>query len=281
MKVKVDLASGAVLDLTGQPLVMAIVNCTNDSFYSGSRNASASEAIDRALKAEADGAGVVDFGAESTRPGAEYVSEEEELRRLIPVIEGFRKKSKLPVSVDTRKLEVARLSIDAGADIINDISALEDSPEIGALCAKKNAGIILMHKQGTPGTMQAAPHYDDVVREVRDYLLAAAQRAKNAGIPGERIILDPGIGFGKNLRHNLALIANFDKIVALGYPTLMALSRKSYIGELTGRPPEGRLAGTIVSNFYSLLKGANLIRVHDVAEGVDTVRLFSALTAAA
>jgi dihydropteroate synthase len=272
----IDLPSGR-LDLSGAPLVMAVVNCTEDSFYSGSHNKSAEQAVARALKACKDGAEIIDFGAESTRPGASYISEEEEIRRLIPVIEEFRKHSSIPVSVDTRKFEVARLSIEAGADIINDISALEDSPKIGPLCAQKGTGVILMHKKGVPSDMQDKPFYTDVISEVRDYLGAAAKRAEADGIESQRIILDPGIGFGKRTNDNLDLIANFDKIVGLGYPSLMALSRKTFIGDVTGRKVEDRLVGTVVSDFYSLFKGAHIIRVHDVEEAVDSVKMFYAL----
>jgi dihydropteroate synthase len=275
---KISLPSGAQLDFSGPALVMAVINCTEDSFYEGSHNSSAEEAIDRALRAEEDGATIIDFGAESTRPGARYINAEEELRRLIPVIEGFRKKSKLPVSVDTRKIEVARSVLNAGADIINDISALEDSPEIAPLCAEKQAALILMHKKGVPDTMQEAPYYDYVVAEVCDYLGAAAKRALNAGVEAQRIILDPGIGFGKRTEDNLDLIAHFDAIAALGYYSLMALSRKSFIGDITGEPVSDRLAGTIASNAWALGKGANIIRVHDVREARDLVQLYHAFS---
>jgi dihydropteroate synthase len=273
----VALPRGRKLDISGAPLVMAVVNCTTDSFYGGSHNASTEMAVERALQAEADGAAIIDLGAESTRPGAQYVSEDEEIRRLIPVIEGFRKKSSLPVSIDTRKLLVARLSLDAGADIINDISALEDAPEIGKLCADRGTALLLMHKKGAPENMQDEPFYKDVVKEVVGYLAAAAKKAEADGIPPSRVILDPGIGFGKRTGDNLDLIAHFGELVALGYPTVMALSRKSFIGEITGRAVEERLAGTIAANAYSLLKGAHIIRVHDTREAVDLVTIFQAI----
>jgi dihydropteroate synthase len=276
----IDLPCGRRLDLSGAPAVMAVVNCTTDSFYAGSHNASAKEAIQRARDAENAGAALIDFGAESTRPGAEYVSAEEECRRLIPVIEGFRKKSTLPVSVDTRKVETARRALDAGADIINDISALEDEPAIGALCAERGAAVLLMHKQGEPGTMQVEPHYNDVVKEVVEYLAGRAAFAESCGIPKQRIILDPGIGFGKNLEHNLALVAHFDRLAALGYPALMALSRKTFIGQIVGKAPEGRLAGTLAANAYAISRGAQIIRVHDVPEAVDLARVFYAISKA-
>jgi dihydropteroate synthase len=272
-----DLPNGRTLDFSRAPLVMAIVNCTEDSFYAGSRNASAEAAVECALAAERAGAAIVDFGAESTRPGAAYVAVDEELSRLLPVVEGFRKRSRLPVSIDTRKFAVARRALEAGADIINDVSALEDSPEIGALCAERGASLVLMHKKGVPQDMQDKPYYDDVVAEVVAYLAAAAERAQTAGIPARRIILDPGIGFGKRLQDNLDLLAHFDKLVALGYPTLMALSRKAFIGKITGRDTDARLAGTMAANAYALFKGAHIIRAHDVGEAVDLANVFYAI----
>jgi dihydropteroate synthase len=252
---------------------MGIVNCTEDSFYSGSHSSNTREAVDRALTQAESGAGIIDFGGESSRPGAAYVSEEEEIRRVIPVIEAFRKRMNTPVSVDTRKARVALLALDAGADIINDISAMEDEPKIGALCAERKAPIILMHKKGVPSNMQDEPYYEDVVREVSDYLLAAAERAKDCGVPAEHIILDPGIGFGKRTEDNLDLIANLKVLCSLGYPLLMALSRKTFIGQLTGRDATARLAGTLAANAVSVLAGAAMVRVHDVPETVDLVKV--------
>jgi dihydropteroate synthase len=257
---------------------MAIVNCTGDSFFAGSHNHSPEEAVERAFRAEAEGADLIDLGAESTRPGAFYISGEEELRRLIPVIRDFRKKSRLPLSVDTRRAVTARAALDEGADIINDISALEDDPAMGRLCAERKAPVVLMHKRGVPRTMQDDPRYEDPVGEIRAYLLEAARRAGAEGIPREHIILDPGIGFGKGLEDNLALIAALPELSALGFPMLMGLSRKSFIGELTGRRDAGeRLAGTIAVNAVSLFLGAAILRVHDVREAVDTVRVVRAL----
>lgn len=274
----IDLPCGTQLDFSGPPLVMAVVNCTDDSFYAGSRNKTIDDALRRAFKAEQDGAALIDFGAESTRPGAAYISAEEEKCRLLPVIENFRKQSSLPVSVDTRKSEIASLVLDAGADVINDISALEDSPEIAQICAKHNAAIILMHKKGVPSDMQNKPYYNNVVHEVMNYLVGAAKRAEAGGISPHRIILDPGIGFGKRTQDNLDLISHFDIIAALGYPTLMALSRKTFIGDVTGRDVPERLAGTIAANAYSLFMGAHIIRVHDVQEAVDLVKIFHAIS---
>ncbi|MDR2864598.1 MAG: dihydropteroate synthase [Spirochaetaceae bacterium] len=272
-----DLPCGRELDFLHIPLVMAIVNCTEDSFYPESHNASAEEACERALRAEKDGAAIIDFGAESTRPGANYISEEEEIKRLIPALKLFRKNSNLPVSIDTRKYKVARYALDAGADIINDISALEDAPEIGSLCAEYGAGIVLMHKKGVPGNMQDKPSYRNVIQEITHYLTQAAKKAEADGIPPHRIILDPGIGFGKRQEDNLDLIAHFDSFVELGYPSLIALSRKSVIGEIIGRPVKERLAGTLSAEGYALCKGAHIIRAHDIPETVDFAKIFYAL----
>jgi dihydropteroate synthase len=274
----VSLPSGALLDFRGSALVMAIVNCTDDSFYPASRNDSVEDALERALKAEADGANIIDFGGESTRPGAAYVSAEEELHRLLPVIREFRKRSNLPVSVDTRKASVAKAVLDAGADIINDVSALEDDPAMGPLCAERGAVVVLMHKKGIPETMQDEPYYTNVVSEVHSYLIETAAKARNVGIPEQRIIIDPGIGFGKRLEDNLDLLAHLEELSASVYPVLMGLSRKRFIGEVTGRDSQDRLAGTLAANAVSLFGKANVLRVHDVPETVDLVKMFYAIS---
>ncbi|MDR0689960.1 MAG: dihydropteroate synthase [Spirochaetaceae bacterium] len=273
----VKLPSGALLDLRGRPLVMAIVNCTEDSFYPGSHNADPEAAVDRAIAAAEAGADIIDFGGESSRPGAAYVDEAEERRRLIPVIRAFRGRKQTPVSVDTRKGPVARSVLEAGADLINDISALEDDPALGPLCAEWGAPVVLMHKKGVPVDMQNKPFYEDVVGEVRAYLAAAAGRALAAGIPPEHIILDPGIGFGKRREDNLAILARLGEIRSLGYPVLVGLSRKTIIGDLTGRDVSRRLAGTLAANALCLMEGAGIIRVHDVSEAVDLVKVISAI----
>jgi dihydropteroate synthase len=205
------------------------------------------------------------------------VDEVEEEKRLIPVIRRFREHKQTPISVDTRKAPVARAALDAGADLINDISALEDDPALGPLCARRGAPVVLMHKKGIPSDMQDRPFYTDVVGEVRSYLAAAAARALAAGIPPEHIILDPGIGFGKRREDNLALLSRLEEIRSLGYPVLMGLSRKTIIGDLTGRDLSRRLAGTLAANAVCLIKGAGIIRVHDVDEAVDLVKVISAI----
>jgi dihydropteroate synthase len=258
------------------PLVMSIVNCTGDSFYPDSRACTPEAAIEKALQAESDGADIVDFGGESTRPGAEYVSADEELARILPAVEGFRRRSHLPISIDTRKAAVAQAALVAGADIINDISAMEDDRDMARVCAAHTAYVVLMHKKGVPETMQAAPLYEDVVSEVAAYLKSAAGRAKAAGIANDRIIVDPGIGFGKRTEDNISLIRELSRIRAVGYPVLMGLSRKTVVGCITGRAVADRLAGTLAANAISITAGANIIRVHDTREHADLIKIFKA-----
>ncbi|WP_304221773.1 dihydropteroate synthase [Gracilinema caldarium] len=272
----IKLLNGSLLDLSGPPLVMAIVNCNEDSFYAPSR-ALAEQAVERALEAAAAGAAIIDFGAESTRPGSEYVDADTEIKRLIPVLRQFVKQSSVPVSVDTRKAAVARAALEEGALIINDISALQDDSEMAALCAARGAAVVLMHKKGIPATMQDQPYYDDVVAEVNTFLRDAAQRAEAAGIGMDKIILDPGIGFGKRLQDNLDLLAHLAEIGDGMYPLLVGVSRKSFIGAITGRAPEERLAGTLAAHAAAYYRGAKILRVHDVKETVDFIKVLKAI----
>ncbi|MCL2479566.1 MAG: dihydropteroate synthase [Treponema sp.] len=270
------LPSGTKLDFSGPVLVMAIINCNDDSFYPASRSKTP-DAAEKALEAQQDGAAIVDFGGESSRPGSAYISTEEELERVIPAIKAFRKQSALPVSVDTRKAVVARSALDAGADIINDISALYDDPEMAPLCARRGAPVILVHMKGTPVNMQNSPVYTDVLKEVRDFLQNAADRAMESGIQKEKIILDPGFGFGKNTNDNLILLARLAEIGLSGYPLMAGVSRKSFIGEITGRPVNERLAGTLAASAAAIWGGASIIRLHDVKEGADLANILYAI----
>ena len=278
----IKLPSGASLDFSGPVLVMAIVNCNVDSFYAPSR-ALGEEAAEKALAAEKDGASIVDFGAESSRPGSSYIGPEEELERLIPAITAFRKRSSLPVSADTRKAVVARAALDAGADIINDISALSDDPEMAALCAGRGAAVVLVHKRGVPLMMQTeVPGYKDLIAELGSFFEAAVERAAAAGINREKIILDPGFGFGKTLEDNLEILRCLPRLAEIcgtDYPILAGVSRKNFIGEITGRNEAGRLPGTLAANGAAIMGGAKIIRVHDVKEHVDLVKLMYALQA--
>jgi len=258
--------------------LMGILNVTPDSFWEASRSLSVEAGVERALAMEADGADIIDIGGESSRPGSAYVDENEELRRVIPVIKGIRKRSRIPISVDTRKSIVMREAVDAGADICNDISALEDDPFLATLVRDSGIPIILMHKQGVPETMQLDPRYRDAVAEVRDYLFARALFAENAGIERNKIILDPGIGFGKRYEDNCSLIAGLASISSGMYPVLVALSRKTCIGKMTGSDTRDRLAGTIAANMLAVQNGAKFVRVHDVRENRDMLSVLQEIT---
>jgi len=274
---RIGLPRGRSLGLGPTPLIMGIVNCTPDSFFEGSRAASVRDACERALAMESAGAAIVDLGGESTRPGSDYVSEAEEIERVLPVVEAIRRRSGLPISVDTRKANVARLALGAGADIINDVSAAEDDPGMAALAALSGAALVLMHKRGDPKTMQAAPAYADVVAEVRGYLLSRAEFALAAGLPRDRIVLDPGFGFGKRYEDNLDLLFHLAEISGAGYPVLVGLSRKSFLGTATGRGVGERLAATTAAQTAAMLSGAAIVRAHDVAEALDAAKLVGAL----
>ena len=252
---------------TDRVLVMGILNVTPDSFYAGARTADSAAAIKAGLLMIESGADMLDIGGESSRPGAAPVSVNQELRRVLPVVERLRAKTSLPLSIDTTKSSVAKAALQAGADIINDISALRADPDMAGIIAKSGAKVILMHMQGVPQTMQKEPQYVDVVKEVCNFLKQRAETAQAAGIPADRIILDPGIGFGKQLEHNLALLRQLPKLAACGYPVLVGLSRKSFLGQLLDLPASQRLEGTIAANAVAILGGASIIRVHDVKEG--------------
>ena len=254
--------------------VMAIVNVTPDSFFAPSRRAAARDARDAAMAAFAAGAAVVDIGGESTRPGSAAVSVEEELERVVPAIAAIRAECDLPISVDTKKTAVARAALAAGADIVNDVAALADEGMAEAAAAA-GAAVVLMHMKGEPGTMQDSPSYADCAAEVRDFLAAVAGMALAAGIPRGAIALDPGVGFGKRLSDNLSLIARLDELAALGYPLLVGLSRKSFVGAITGRAPEGRLAGSLGAACAAYSRGARIFRVHDAAETADALALYA------
>ncbi|HWH78872.1 MAG TPA: dihydropteroate synthase, partial [Candidatus Binatus sp.] len=220
---------------------------------------------------------IIDIGGESTRPGAQTVSETEELARVLPVIQGLRREISLPISVDTCKSSVARAALDGGADIINDISALRFDPEMIRLAARQNVPVILMHMQGTPQTMQNEPKYADVVREVRDFLAAQLYDAMDAGIASESVVIDPGIGFGKSLDHNLQLLRGLPMLAALGQPLLVGVSRKAFIGKILNLTADERLEGSLAAAVAAALNGANIVRVHDVAETGRALRIADAI----
>jgi len=248
-------------------LVMGILNVTPDSFHDGGRYASVEAALERALQMEADGADVLDIGGESTRPGAEPLPPEEEMDRILPVIEAIRKHSAILLSVDTTKSEVAREALAAGAGMVNDISALRFDQRMGVTIANKNAFVVLMHMKGIPASMQQDPTYEDVVEEVHRFLDERIRAAAGAGIAPDRILIDPGIGFGKRLHHNLTLLRGLRRLVDLGVPVVVGTSRKSFLGRILDLPSDERLEGTIAANAIAIANGANIIRVHDVKEG--------------
>ncbi len=263
-----------------RPLVMGIVNVTPDSFSDGGDRFRLEDAVAAGLAQHAAGADLVDVGGESTRPRAEAVAPEEEQRRVLPVIEALARRG-VPVSIDTRHAATMAAALDAGARVVNDVTALTGDPQSLALVAARGAPVVLMHMQGTPETMQQAPAYDDVVEEVARYLLARAQACEAAGLAREAICLDPGIGFGKTLEHNLALLAGTERLAGLGYPVMIGVSRKSFIGRLAGgAAPKERAPGSIAAALFALSRGARLLRVHDVAETRQALAVWSAVAAA-
>jgi dihydropteroate synthase len=257
------------------PLVMGIVNVTPDSFSDGGHHSSTVAAIAHAHRLIEDGADILDIGGESTRPGAPSVSVQQELDRVLPVIEGLRG-ILVPISIDTCKPEVMRAALAAGASMVNDINALQ---ELGALAAvaASDAAVCLMHKQGTPRTMQQQPQYADVVAEVYDFLGERIAAMQAAGIARERLVVDPGFGFGKTLAHNLDLLRGLSAFRALGIPILAGLSRKSMLGAITGRDVDERLAASVAAALLAVQHGAGIVRVHDVRETVDALKIWNAV----
>lgn len=256
---------------------MGIINTTPDSFFPGSRHPDAEAVADSASRMVEDGAELLDVGGESSRPGSEYVQADEEIRRVVPAIRAIRRVTDAPISVDTRKAPVAAAALDAGADIVNDISALGDDPDLARLVAREGVPVILMHMRGTPRTMQKAPRYADAVAEIAHELQESVRRARNAGIDAARIIIDPGIGFGKRHEDNLRILAAIPQLCALGFPLLIGLSRKSFLGKITGRDVGERLAASLGANVWAAIFGADILRVHDVAETVDALRVLKAI----
>ncbi len=259
------------------PVVMGIVNVTPDSFSDGGQYLDVPAAIEHGLELEADGAAILDIGGESTRPGAEPVSEPEELRRVLPVIEGLRAQgAEARISIDTSKAAVARAAIDAGASLVNDVTALRGDPAMVDVVAEHDVECCLMHMLGEPRTMQKDPHYDEVVSDVKGFLEARMCFAVAHGVAEERILLDPGIGFGKTDVHNLELLGRLHELTELGRPIVIGTSRKSFLGRLTGRQVQDRLAATIATNVIAYERGAHIFRVHDVAPVRDALLITAA-----
>ena len=265
------------LDFSAGCIVMGVLNVTPDSFSDGGEFFDTSRAVEHGLKMAADGAAIIDVGGESTRPGSESVSTQEQIGRTVPVIEALREKIDIPISIDTYNYDVAKAALKAGAGIVNDITALRDE-RVGTLAAENEVPVILIHMQGTPETMQIEPRYEDVVGEVLAFLLDRAKRAEKVGISKEKIFIDPGIGFGKTLEHNLMLLANIKQFVDTGYRVLVGTSRKRFIGKITGKEkPIERLFGTAATVALCAAAGVSIVRVHDVAEMLDVVRVVNAI----
>jgi dihydropteroate synthase len=257
--------------------VVGIVNVTPDSFFDGGRYMEPNAAVARGLELEREGAAYIDVGGESTRPGAEPVTEAEELRRVLPVLDGLRAAGlRAAISIDTSKVAVARAAVEAGASLINDVTAFRAEPGLASLVAELEVDCCLMHMRGEPRTMQRDVHYDDVVAEVREFLEQRVGYALAAGIARERITIDPGIGFGKSVEHNLELLARLDEITALGLPVLVGTSRKSFLGAVTGKPSDDRLPGTIATCVMAFERGASMFRVHDVGPVADALAVAAA-----
>ena len=260
---------------TTRPLVMGIVNVTPDSFSDGGRHLLRDAAIAHAHQLLDEGADILDIGGESTRPGALTVGVQEELDRVLPVIEGLRDCA-IPLSIDSCKPEVMRAALEVGVKILNDINALQDNKALAALVAS-DAAVCLMHKQGQPQTMQIEPHYDDVLAEVIEFLRSRIAAVEAAGVARNRIMIDPGFGFGKTLEHNLILLRNLEKFAVLGVPLLAGLSRKSMLGKITGREVTDRLAGSVAAALLAVQHGASIVRVHDVQATCDALKIWNAV----
>jgi len=264
-----------ILDLAA-PVVMGVLNVTPDSFSDGGRHVAPGSALAHARRMIGEGAAIIDVGGESTRPGSRPASVDEELGRVIPVIEALRRESGIFISVDTSKPEVMSAAVAAGADIVNDVRALGEAGAIEAVAAS-GAGVCLMHMLGEPRTMQEAPHYDNVVEDVTAFLAARIRACRDAGVEAARLTIDPGFGFGKTAAHNLALLKNLAALEVLGAPIVVGLSRKSLLAKITGRPVESRIPGSVALAAIAVLNGARIVRAHDVAATWDAVRVAAAV----
>ncbi|HXH65649.1 MAG TPA: dihydropteroate synthase [Candidatus Limnocylindrales bacterium] len=278
---RLKLPSGTMV-LGKRTLVMGVLNVTPDSFSDGGKFFRLEDAINAALAMERSGADILDIGAESTRPGSEGISGEEELERLLPVLQGLRGRLKIPISIDTQKARVAELAIGAGAEMLNDISGLRHDPKLAEVAARSGVPMILMHMRGTPRTMQKKPWTKDVIKDVSRGLRESIAIARKAGVRASQIILDPGVGFGKSYAQNYELLARLPELARLGFPLLLGTSRKGFLGATLGRngdplPPEERIWGTAATVAASILQGAQIVRAHDVEEMTQVVRVTDCL----
>jgi len=270
--------AGRTIDLSARAMVMGVLNVTPDSFSDGGEFFTAEKAVEQGKRMATEGARIIDVGGESTRPGADAVSSEEEMARVLPVIERLRESVSAFISIDTSKATAARAALDAGAVVINDVTGGRADPEMFALAAERKAALILMHMQGTPRTMQVAPHYDDVVSEVANFFRQQYERALECGVDAMAIAFDPGIGFGKTVEHNLALLARLENLRVHDRPLVVGVSRKSSLGKMIGsNAMEDRLAPTIAFTALLRERGANVLRVHDVKENAAALRVTEAL----
>lgn len=268
------------LPVHSKVLVVGILNVTPDSFSDGGEYLSRGRAVERGLQLVEQGADVIDVGGESTRPGAEPVSEQMEMERVLPVIHDLRARTGVPISVDTTKARVAEAAVRAGADMINDTSAMRDDPKMVSVIRDTGVPVVLMHRKGTPKTMQISPHYSDVVKEVRAFLLGRMRAAESAGIQRAQLIVDPGIGFGKDLSHNLKLLRGLHRLASLRVPVMIGPSRKGFLGAVLGTGVKDRLEGTLAVVAFAVLHGASFVRVHDVKEVKRTVRVLEEILSA-
>lgn len=271
-------ACDSVFNFPRPMVVMGVVNTTPDSFSDGGHFLDNDMATDHGLRLADEGAEIIDIGGESTRPGSEPVSVKEEMRRVLPVIERLAKRCEAVISIDTQKPAVAKAGLDAGASIVNDIAANRQSTEMWQVVAEARAGYVCMHMQGTPQTMQTEPHYDDVLQEVGDFFSERLTRLAEHGVNSEQVALDPGIGFGKELEHNIKLLSGIHQLIISGRPLLIGASRKSFIGKLLGTPSNERLPASLACAACAAAEGAHIVRVHDVAETVQAVRMAEALS---
>jgi dihydropteroate synthase len=264
-------------DLSKRPLIMGVLNITPDSFSDGGDYLDINKACKRAMEIESQGADIIDIGGESARPGALPVCLDDEINRVIPVIKRLRNRIKIPVSVDTTKYEVAAAALKEGASIVNDISGLHADKRLAKICAKYSAAVIIMHKKGTPSDMQKNPCYTDLLNDIVAYLKNGIKVALASGLKKENIIVDPGIGFGKNIKHNLSIIKNISLFKKTGYPVMIGLSRKSFLGSITNLQTHHRLIPTAIANALAIYNGADIVRVHDIRESALALNIAEAL----
>jgi len=268
---------GRVTVRAGRPLIMGVLNVTPDSFSDGGKYLDAERAVTRGIQLAAEGADLIDIGGESTRPGSRRIPVEEELRRVLPVVRRLAKAVRVPLSVDTSKAEVAAQALAAGVSIVNDVTALRGDPDMGRVVARHRAALILMHMRGSPETMQRSPRYRDVVDDVATGLLAAVDRAQQAGVPRAHLLIDPGLGFGKTATHNLTLLRALPAFVRLGFPVVLGPSRKSFIGAALQADLQDRLSGTLACVAHAYWCGIHIVRVHDVQPTVHLLRMLAAI----